>query len=417
MSTPQREFAVEVVQVLRDAGFESLWAGGCVRDSLLGREPEDYDVATDARPDDVQKLFRRTLNVGATFGVTIVLGRRQQGQVEVATFRADGEYLDGRRPKDVQFSSAEQDALRRDFTINGMFYDPVADRVIDYVAGQRDLTAGIVRAIGNPRERFAEDKLRLLRAVRFAAALGFELEPLTQAAVCEMAAQISVVSAERIAQELHKMLCLPQRAVAVGLLKDTGLLPVILPELDTSHEGTWQTTRHALDALPAAASFELAAATLLQSLEAGQAEQLSRRLRLSNKEIDAITWLVANGDSLRGARDFEPARLKTLLAHPLAESLIQLVQARGAATDDEDAAFCAEYLESTPADILNPAPLIGGSDLIAAGLQPGPEFKGILDAVRDAQLNGEIVSREDALALAKRIAAAGTDEAGENDQR
>ncbi len=201
-----REFAGEVVSRLKQAGHQALWAGGCVRDYLLGRVPKDYDVATDARPEEVRQIFghRRTLAVGASFGVIVVRGPRGVADVEVATFRTEGPYLDGRRPESVTFATPEEDAKRRDFTINGMFFDPLAQQVLDYVGGERDLGAGIVRAIGDPHDRVREDKLRMLRAVRFAANLDFELDPITASAVREMADQLTVVSAERITQEPAK---------------------------------------------------------------------------------------------------------------------------------------------------------------------------------------------------------------------
>lgn len=403
-ATSERDFAIEIVQRLHSAGFEALWAGGCVRDSLLGREPGDFDVATSARPDDVRQLFRRTLNVGAAFGVMIVLGNRQQGQVEVATFRADGDYLDGRRPRDVQFCSAEQDALRRDFTINGIFYDPLQDRVIDYVSGQEDLRAGVVRAIGDPQARFSEDKLRLLRAVRFAATLGFALEPDTAAGISQMASQIGVVSAERIAQELRKMLTLPNRSVAVALMMDTGLLAEIVPELELNNDENRRKARHTLDHLPPDASFELAAAALFQSLSPSVAANITRRLRLANRESDEIVWYLSNQHALQSAAGLPAATLKRVLAHANAPGLIDLIQARDDATDEADAEFCRGVLETTPRAILNPEPLLAGADLIAAGFQPGPAFKPLLDSVRDAQLNEEVTTREQALELAKRLA-------------
>ena len=242
----QREFAVDVVRRLQEAGFRALWNGGCVRDFLMGRVPKDYDVATDARPDAVRSLFghRRTLAVGASFGVIIVLGPKQAGNVEVATFRTEGPYLDGRRPEHVDFASPEEDAQRRDFTINGMFYDPISEQVHDYVGGEKDLAAGVVRAIGRPADRMAEDKLRMLRAVRFAATLDFQLDAATADAVRAMAPEIHVVSAERIAQELKKMLVDPHRRRAIELAHETNLLLEILPELkpvfDASDGVAWE---------------------------------------------------------------------------------------------------------------------------------------------------------------------------------
>ena len=401
-ATNEREFSIEVVQRLCDAGFEALWAGGCVRDLLLGREPGDYDVATNARPEEVRDLFKRTLNVGAAFGVMIVLGRKTQGQIEVATFRADGEYLDGRRPNEVTFCSAEHDALRRDFTINGMFYDPMTEEVVDYVGGREDLKAGVIRAIGNPQDRFEEDKLRLLRAVRFAARLNFELEQKTANAVAEMAPQITVVSAERIADELRKMLRHPNRAIAIRMARQTGLLVAVLPELAQTED--WELLHRTLRRLPEHATFETALAALLQKISpAKHVRQVCRRLKLANKESGAICWLAENVTALMSATELELSRLKRLLAKPLAGDLIELIDARAEGTDLADAAFCREYLATTPPEEVDPPPLLTGDDLIQSGFQPGPQFKPLLDAIRDAQLNGEIGSFDEAMSVARRF--------------
>src|SRR4051812_33168088 len=228
---PGREFATDIVGKLRGEGFQALWAGGCVRDLLLGQTPADYDVPTDATPEQVMAIFRhRTIPVGASFGVVRV--RHPRGsEVEVATFRSDGAYVNGRHPESVVFSSPEQDAARRDFTINGMFLDPFSDQVIDYVGGRADLDSGILRAIGDPRARFREDKLRLLRAVRFAARFRLTIDPATRAALREMAAEIVVVAAERIAQELRRMLVHESRSTAVDQMLETGLAAAVLPPL------------------------------------------------------------------------------------------------------------------------------------------------------------------------------------------
>src|SRR6476620_3024901 len=237
----EREVAIGVVRRLRQAGYEALWAGGCVRDELLGVEPADYDVATSARPEDVQRTFARTVAVGESFGVVAVIGpRRFDGsfpKVEVATFRSDGAYIDGRRPESVVFSTAAEDAQRRDFTINGMFFDPLESRVLDYVGGRADLKAGVLRAIGDPRARFREDKLRLMRAVRMAARFDFPIEDATAAAIREMAPEITVVSAERIADELRKMLVHRHRSWAMRQMDELGLLRHVLPEVEAEMKG------------------------------------------------------------------------------------------------------------------------------------------------------------------------------------
>jgi poly(A) polymerase len=250
----QRKFAMEVVRLLRQAGYEAYWAGGCVRDLLLGLEPKDYDVATSATPEQVQQVFRnrKTAAVGASFGVVVVLGPRRSGQVEVATFRSEGAYLDGRRPSHVQFTSAREDVQRRDFTINGLLYDPLTEQAIDFVGGLHDLQQRVIRAIGDPRQRFEEDKLRMLRAVRFAARFEFQLDPGTRDAIAAMAPQIRVVSAERIAQEMRWMLVDRNRRRAVEMCRELGLLGVLAPQLAPyarPDDPRWQHTLAVLDAL------------------------------------------------------------------------------------------------------------------------------------------------------------------------
>jgi poly(A) polymerase len=430
MSTPdpRREFAVEVVSRLREKGFEALWAGGCVRDFLLGKTPKDFDVATNATPDVVRRLFgpKRTVPVGAAFGVIMVLGpSKDAGQVEVATFRSEGPYLDGRRPSNVAFSTAEQDAHRRDFTINGMFYDPIEARVIDYVGGEADLARGVLRAIGNPIDRMTEDKLRMLRAVRFAATLEFEFDAATRAAVQGMAPQIHVVSAERIAQELRRMLVDLRRRRAMELAADVGLIREVFPEVgavDATSENEWQQTLQMLHLLQEP-TFELAFAALVHRAADGSAfsqdggEALAqfqsdrrhkgdavwsicRRLKLSNEESEAITWLVAQRCSLRGAPSMAFAELKRKLSHPLSFALIELfrVETLAHGGDLTPVTYSQDYLRNTPREVLDPQPLLGGNDLKPLGIPPGPAFKEWLDNVRDAQLNGEVSTREEALA-------------------
>ncbi len=404
---PQREFATDVVRRLREAGFVAYFAGGCVRDLLLGRTAKDYDVATNARPDQVRELFgrRKTLAVGESFGVIIVLGPKPAGQVEVATFRTDGEYHDGRRPTHVDFCSPEEDAQRRDFTINGMFYDPVESRVLDYVGGEHDLAARVIRAIGDPRARMTEDKLRMLRAVRFTATLEFQLDPATADAIRAMADQLHVVSAERIAQELHKMLLDRHRRRAMELCVDVGLLRVVLPELSVvSCQLSVEKTLRML-ALLESPSFPLAFAMLLHALPVETVRDIGRRLRLSNEEIDRTAWLVALQDALRAAPKMTLAQLKRLLSHPHRDELLALLRTKLLAeeADLHPVLFCEEFLAATPPEVLNPPPLISGNDLIRQGLKPGPTFKLLLEQIRDAQLNGEITTAAEALALARRL--------------
>jgi tRNA nucleotidyltransferase/poly(A) polymerase len=404
-STPQRDFAVEIVTRLRAAGHEALLAGGCVRDEVLGKTPKDFDVATSATPEEVRKVFghRRTLAIGAAFGVIAVLGRRGAEPVEVATFREDTRYSDGRRPDSVRFSTAEADARRRDFTVNGLFLDPVAGRVIDYVGGQADLARGIVRAIGNPRDRLVEDKLRLLRAVRCAATLGFELEPATAAAVRSMAEQVTVVSPERIAAELRRILVDASRKQGMELLQDLGLLPHVVPELSavaaTSNlkSSKWQTTLRVLDALDKP-SFPLAlAAALHESNCERPVHAVGQRLRLSNKEIDRAAWILEVLPLLQHAHERPWSRVQRALVHEGAAEAVQLLEAIEGAPHAA-VRFCLAKL-AMPKEELDPLPLLTGEDLIAHGLQPGPQFSELLEQVRDAQLEGRVADVEGALRL------------------
>jgi poly(A) polymerase len=395
-----RQFAEDVVRRLRAAGFEALFAGGCVRDELLGLAPADYDVATSARPEQVTPLFRRTVEVGASFGVVEAIGpRRPDGsypKVQIATFRSDGAYTDGRRPDAVTFSTAEEDARRRDFTINGMFFDPIDGRVIDYVGGQADLQAKILRAIGEPRDRFREDKLRLMRAVRMAARFGFPIEAATAAAIREMAAQLPVVSAERIAEELRKMLVHPNRVWALRQLDELGLLRHILPEAGA---GPFPI----LSALAEPVSVPLALAALLTTAGKRVAGAACRRLRLANVETDRVEWLVDRHEALRDAETQRPSRLYPLLIHPGIAELLALHRAEAVAAGSPitHVEFCERVLRETPAEVLNPPPLLTGDDLIALGWPQGPVFKKVLDAVRAAQFDGLIRTREEAIRLAE----------------
>jgi tRNA nucleotidyltransferase/poly(A) polymerase len=401
----QRAFALEIVQKLRAAGFDALWAGGCVRDQLLGLEPKDYDVATSATPDQIRDLFgrRRTLPIGAAFGVVTVLGPRAAGQIEVATFRTDAAYSDGRHPDSVTFTDAQHDARRRDFTINGLFYDPVAEQVVDYIAGQQDLNAHIIRAIGNPCLRLSEDKLRMLRAVRFAATFNFTIDPATMHAIQEMAADITTVSAERIGMEIRRMLLDPNRTGSLRLLRETNLLPHVLPEVAGLPDDAWRQTLNRMTRLNSP-TLSLALAALLLSVDA-DVHEVGRRLRYTNKENDRVAWLLCNLVTIAHAHSIPWPKLQRVLVHDGAEELIALAESFSDA-DDPALAFCRERL-AWPADRLNPPPLIDGADLIRQGLTPGPHFSALLEQIRDAQLNGEISNRDEALALADRLRPAG----------
>jgi poly(A) polymerase len=431
-----RSFALDVVRTLRGAGYQALFAGGCVRDELLGLTPNDYDIATDATPDQVRPLFRRTIEIGASFGVVEVIGPRVGGEhltTEVATFRTESSYSDGRRPDSVRFSTPEEDAARRDFTINGMFLDPLAGQVIDYVGGQADLHARTLRAIGDARARFAEDKLRLLRAVRVAARFDLTIEPATATAIRGMARQVTVVSAERIADELRKMLVHSARARALALLMDFGLVDPLLPEVtamcgvpqglpDAPQGDLWQHTLAVVAKLKPDVSFTLAMAALLHDIgkprtlgrtpdrwtfhgheHVGQrlADEIGRRLRLSNYDRERIAWLVEKHQFLCDAPRMRPSKLKTTLAHPGARELLDLHRADAEAWGNSTAhiEFCEARLREWPPEALDPPPLVTGDDLIAAGLAPGKRFKELLDAVREAQLDGTVHTKEEALAL------------------
>lgn len=400
-SAAQRDFALEIVQKLRAAGFESLWAGGCVRDELLGLAPKDYDVATSATPDQIRDLFgrRRTLPIGAAFGVVTVLGPRTAGQIEVATFRKDAAYSDGRHPDSVTFTDAEHDAQRRDFTINGLFFDPVENRVVDYVDGQADLQRRIIRAIGDARLRLSEDKLRMLRAVRFAATFEFEIDPETLRAIQDMAGEITTVSAERIGMEIRRMLLDPNRAMAVRLLQETKLLSEVIPETERLSPAEFEETLRVLAALRQP-TFATAFAALLLQL-GGPGIEIGRRLRYTNKEIERANWLHWNMNVATNARIVAWPVLQRVLTHQGAAELLALCEAEHG-PGDPALAHCQERL-AWPAERLNPKPLLDGADLIRHGLPPGPRFSALLEKVRDAQLNEEIGTREEALALVDRL--------------
>jgi poly(A) polymerase len=452
--TTERAFALEVVARLREAGHEALWAGGCVRDELLGLTPHDYDVATSARPDEVRRLFRRTVAVGASFGVVEVLGPRVGDvtlKVQVATFRADVGYSDGRRPDAVVFSSAREDAERRDFTINGMFFDPLSGQVIDYVGGRADLDKRLLRAIGDPVLRFTEDRLRLLRAVRLATRFDLTLEPATEAAIRAMADGVAVVSAERVADELRKLLTHPRRARGMRLFVDLGLAKPLLPELlpmrglpygvprpdgpplpPPGHEGTveggdlWEHVLKVLDALGADVSFPLAFAALLHDVgkprtvgrtperytfhgheHVGRrlAEEVCERLKLSNEETRRVAWLVEKHQVLCDVRKMRTSRLKPLLAHPGIGELLALHRADAVASgrDTGHVEYCEGLLREWTAEDLNPPPLLTGHDLARMGLPQGPLYKRLLDAVREAQLDGTVRTPQEALDLVRRL--------------
>jgi poly(A) polymerase len=401
----QRRFALDVVSKLRDAGFEAFWAGGCVRDQLLGRTPKDYDVATNATPPQIRKLFghRRTLAIGAAFGVITVLGPKPAGMIEVATFRKDAAYTDGRHPDHVTFSSAKEDAARRDFTINGLFFDPLEERVIDYVGGQEDIALKKIRAIGQPRERIAEDKLRLLRAVRFSATFDFALEEETRAAIREMADQISVVSPERIAMEMRRMLVDPSRVAAVRLLLATNLAGLVLPEIVPQNDEQSQHLEQTLTVLDRLKEpdFPLALAALLHSLsDSTGVKAVSRRWRLSNKETERAVWLVENQRTIINPQSMKLSALQPILINEGNNDLLEMMEAMSP-EGDKAAAFCLNLLLQPP-EILDPPPLVTGEDLLAMGIPQGPKYKTIIQKIREMQLDGELLTTEDAKEMLKK---------------
>ncbi len=435
----QRDFALEVLQTLRRHGYTAYWAGGCVRDMLLDRVPKDYDVATDATPQLVREVFgrRRTIFTGAVFGVVNVLGPHHTANVEVATFRSDAAYSDGRHPDSVTFTTPEVDAQRRDFTINGLFYDPIDEQVIDFVDGQQDLRQKLVRAIGDPVARFTEDKLRMLRAVRFTATFDFHLDEETATAIGRMAQEVRVVSVERIAQELRRMLTGPRPKLSVQLLHGTGLLKAVLPEAasmadadaslrseTTDAVSPWSRTLALLNAM-SHVEFRLAAAALLHAVgqppehecnrmvreevarrSAELVNHICRALKLSTREREDIAWLVANQHALRAARSLRWSQLQPLVVDPRFESLVVLerIAARSENRSEAEADYCQAVL-ARPRDAIDPPSLLCGGDLIRHGVKRGRVFATLLDAIRDAQLDGEVASREEALELVDRLIA------------
>jgi poly(A) polymerase len=420
-----RDDAIAVLKRLREAGHVAYFAGGCVRDMLLGREPKDFDVATDAPPRRVRELFSNTQAVGAAFGVILV--RHRGSQVEVATFRSDGEYRDGRHPSEVRFTTAEEDAKRRDFTINGLFLDPLSGQVIDYVGGQEDLKAGRIRAIGDPIKRFEEDSLRLLRAVRFSARFGFRIEPATFTAIVEHAPQLKRVSPERIAEELRIMLTAPTREQAWRMLWDLDLVRVIFRFLrqENPHDPVGAFLfDHVQPGEPVPFGLALAAGTLCYRMRTERPRDV--RTLLAKREVDAVVRAmrqalrISNEESeqMRGTLSaLEPlladdppgvARLKRFLAEPTAElsrALLEAIAASGLFVEQMNR-LRTELSELEKTEFA-PPPLLNGDVLTQLGLTPGPIFKRILDAVYDAQLEERVRTPEEAQQLALRLAKGG----------
>jgi poly(A) polymerase len=455
MSTA-KQHATEIVHILRDQGHQAYFAGGCVRDLLLFREPTDYDVATDASPHQVMQIFPQTYAVGEQFGVVLVPESQSGNEaeasaaarsvehgkatVEVATFRSDVSYSDGRHPDEVRFTKdPREDAQRRDFTINGMMLDPDTNQLLDFVGGEADLKAGIVRAIGDPERRFAEDKLRMLRAVRFAARFNFRIDPATLQAIQRFAPGIHQVSPERVREELTKMLTEGQARQTFELLDKTKLLPEALPEI-AAMKGVEQPPQYhpegdvfvhtlllleKLQPTDGPISKTLAWGALLHDVgkpptfrvapdrirfdghvEVGvkMAAEILRRLRFSNHETDQILALVDNHMRFGDVKRMKQSTLKKFLRLPAFDEHLELHRMDCLSSNGQLDAYeyTREQMRSLPAEAIRPVPLITGRDLIAAGYEPGPRFKEVLAAVEDAQLDGQLSSREAAMEYVRR---------------
>ncbi|MBI3657847.1 MAG: CCA tRNA nucleotidyltransferase [Acidobacteria bacterium] len=431
--TPSFPGAMQIVRRLHEFGHQALFAGGCVRDALLLVSPHDIDIATDATPKEMADLFPENITpVGAQFGVSLVV--LDGTPHEVVTFRRDGRYLDGRHPQAITFSTPEEDALRRDFTINGMFYDPLTGQVMDYVGGQEDLRRKILRAIGDPFVRFEEDKLRLLRAVRFACHLDLTMEEGTRTAVIALAHSVGQVSAERLRDELLKIITGPGSARGLRLMEELGLLPAILPEVhamvgvaqppEYHPEGdvfvhTCLLFEHARERSPV-----LAMAMLLHdvgkpptftikerirfdnhvNVGADMTEVIGRRLKFSNDEIEQMADLVRNHLQFMHVREMRESTLKRFLRKPNFPDHLELHRLDCLAShgDLSNWSFCRKKIAALPPEAMAPPRLITGDHLLAIGFKPGPLFKEILALIEDAQLEGQITDEASALALVER---------------
>ena len=447
-----KDFAISIVRTLRERDHKAYLVGGCVRDLLLGREPADYDVATDATPEEVMRIFPETYAVGAQFGVVLVPSPERDvainvacrdvtcyvspkaNVVEVATFRSDIGYSDGRHPDQVRFSKdPREDVERRDFTINGLLLDPVTNEVLDFVGGRKDLEAGIIRAIGDPERRFAEDKLRMLRAVRFAARFGYTIEPGTFQAIQKTASQIDQVSRERVRDELTRMLIEGHARQAFLLLDESGLLHEVLPEIEAMKEVEQPPQFHPegdvfvhtlllLERLPHPCPITLAWGALLHDVgkpatfraapdrirfdghvDVGVkiAEEICRRLRFSNDDTDQILALVDNHMRFAHVQQMKESTFKRFVRMPRFDEHLQLHRMDCEASHGNLTSynFTREKMASMPPAAMRPVPLITGDDLIAIGYRPGPQFKKILSAVEDGQLEGRLQTKNEAIAF------------------
>jgi poly(A) polymerase len=430
VSDAKEDKALAIIDRLRRAGFMAYLAGGCVRDRILGVVAIDHDIATDARPEVVQGLFDNTVAVGARFGVIMVI--LDDDHFEVATFRADAPYHDGRRPSAVRFGTIEEDARRRDFTIGGMYYDPQTDGVIDLVDGRRDLRAGIIRAIGNPAERFEEDHLRILRAVRFATRLGFTIEPATWEAMQRSAPSIARIAAERIGEEHVRILTEGGAARGLDLLVQSGLAAAVLPEVlpladcpqpaNFHPEGdVYRHTRLMLSMLPRGCAETLAFGVLFHDIAKPQclaidgdgkmtyyghtdrgaevATEVLQRLKRSRAVQEQVAYLVRYHLRMTMAQRMRRATLKRMIAEDGFAELLELSRIDALASSSYLGFyhFCRRAMAEMSSAEIRPRRLIGGNDLIALGFQPGPEFKQILREVEDLHLDGELTNHDDAM--------------------
>lgn len=381
-----RQAAIKIIRRLRSRGFEALLAGGCVRDMLLKRAASDYDVATSAHPEEVIKVFKRTRKVGAKFGVVIVL--IEDKQIEVATFRTEAGYSDGRHPCAVEFVSAAEDASRRDFTINGMFYDPIKREVIDYVNGQADLEKGLIRTIGEPAERFGEDYLRMLRAVRFSTQLGFAIEPKTFSAICSNSKQIAKISGERIAMELEAILVSPNRSSGVSLLIQSGLVEAIFPDFFGEEA---ELAVKVLNRLRKKTDFPLALASLFGGFSTEFAMEKCKVLKLSRSQTRHLKFLLANREKLLDS-DMSLAQLKLIVSEPYFRDLYELQRAIQKAEHKSVAALVnlRRRIKALGDVELRPRPLLNGHDLIQLGAMRGPDLGQLAEEMYIAQLEGKL---------------------------
>ncbi|MGV3486492.1 MAG: CCA tRNA nucleotidyltransferase [Planctomycetaceae bacterium] len=409
---PPAAQALAVIEKIQAAGFIAYLAGGCVRDALLQKQPKDFDVATDATPEMVRKIFgqRRTLAFGASFGVIGVLGDAPL-PTEVATFRSDGEYSDGRRPDSVRFGTAEHDALRRDFTINGMFFDPVADRLIDYVGGEADLRQRIVRAIGDPAKRISEDKLRMLRALRIASSLGFALDPETLAALRQFASQVTVVSAERIGAEMRRMLGDGNAVDAIQLLFDTHLIEHVWPSFAAAARTDSQLladSKRLVDCI-SPPSFVVAVAVMLSRTQCDLSTTLGEIAtvwKLSCDEQRAIVEAVRHRETIAQADQAPWSSVQPIVAGRDAATIISAAAswAEAFGQSKQGITLC-QAQAALPREQLDPRPLLTGDTLRSLGFTPGPRFRDVLQSIRNAQLDQEITTQSAAIELARSLLA------------